>query len=106
MKGFFNKVLWIDLTERTFHAEDMDDDTLRKTLGGKGLATHLLLEKNPVGVDPLSPENLVILALGPVSDTRIYGSSRYGLFTKSPQTGLYSESYSGGHVAEQIIGTV
>jgi aldehyde:ferredoxin oxidoreductase len=102
MKGFFNKVLWIDLTERTFHAEDMDDDTLRKTLGGKGLATHLLLEKNPVGVDPLSPENLVILALGPVSDTRIYGSSRYGLFTKSPQTGLYSESYSGGHVAEHM----
>lgn len=102
MKGFFNKVLWIDLPDRTFQAEDMDNNTLRKTLGGKGLATHLLLKKNPEGVDPFSPENLVILALGPVSDTRIYGSSRYGLFTKSPQTGLYSESYSGGHVAEHM----
>ncbi|RLB17351.1 MAG: aldehyde:ferredoxin oxidoreductase [Deltaproteobacteria bacterium] len=102
MKGFFNKVLWIDLVERTFHAEDIVDSTLQETLGGKGLATHLLLEKNPVGVDPLSPDNLVILALGPVSDTRIHGSSRYGLFTKSPQTGLFSESYSGGHVAEHM----
>lgn len=102
MKGFFNKILWIDLTEKTFHAQHVDDDILRKTLGGKGLATHLLLEKNPAGVDPLSPENLVILALGPVSDTMIYGSSRYGLFTKSPQTGLFSESYAGGHVAEHM----
>jgi aldehyde:ferredoxin oxidoreductase len=105
MRGFFNKVLWIDLTNRAFHAEDMDDDTLRKTLGGKGLAARLLLERNPEGVNPLSPENLVILALGPVSDTGIYGSSRYGLFTKSPQTGMFSESYSGGHVAEYMSRT-
>jgi len=102
MMGFFNKVLWINLPDRTFHAEDMDDDLLQETLGGKGLATRLLLERNPEGVDPLAPENLVVLGLGPVSDTRIHGSSRYGLFTKSPQTGLFSESYSGGHVSEHM----
>jgi aldehyde:ferredoxin oxidoreductase len=105
MKGFFNKVLWINLPDRISHAENIDDDTFSQTLGGKGLATRLLLERNPKGVEPLSPDNLVILALGPVSDSRIYGSCRYGLFTKSPQTGLFSESYSGGHVAEYMSRT-
>ncbi|MBW2016088.1 MAG: aldehyde ferredoxin oxidoreductase family protein [Deltaproteobacteria bacterium] len=105
MKGFFNRILWIDLTNRKYHTEEIDDNDLKRTLGGKGLATRLLLERNPEGVEPFSPANLFILALGPVSDTRIFGSSRYGLYTKSPQTGYYSESYSGGHVAEYMSRT-
>jgi aldehyde:ferredoxin oxidoreductase len=36
--------------------------------------------------------------LGPLADTPFYGSSRYAVFTKSPQTGIYSESYSGGKI--------
>jgi len=39
-------------------------------MGGKSFGTRLLLERNPEGVEPLSPENLFIIALGPVSDTR------------------------------------
>ncbi len=102
MKGFFNRLLRIDLGEKTYRTEPIPDEVLEKTLGGKGLGTHLLLENNPPGVDPLSPENRFIVALGPVTDTAVPGSSRYGIFTKSPLTGIYSESYSGGHVAEFI----
>jgi aldehyde:ferredoxin oxidoreductase len=72
---------------------------LRQYLGGKGLATHLLLERNPAGVDPLAPENNVIFTLGPATDSRIYGSCRHGIFAKSPLTGFYGESYSGGSLA-------
>ncbi|RTZ94108.1 MAG: aldehyde:ferredoxin oxidoreductase, partial [Deltaproteobacteria bacterium] len=102
MKGFFNRLLRIDLGKKTYRTEPIPDEVLEKTLGGKGLGTHLLLENNPPGVDPLSPENRFIVALGPVTDTAVPGSSRYGIFTKSPLTGIYSESYSGGHVAEFI----
>ncbi|MBW1703501.1 MAG: aldehyde:ferredoxin oxidoreductase, partial [Deltaproteobacteria bacterium] len=35
----------------------------------------------------------------------IWGSCRYGIYTKSPQTGFYSESYSGGTVADYMART-
>jgi aldehyde:ferredoxin oxidoreductase len=105
MKGFFNRVLKIDLGERSFSIRGLSDRYLEETLGGKGLGTSLLIEENPPGVDPLAPENNLIIALGPVTDTLIYGSCRHGIFTKSPQTGLYSESYSGGKAAEIISRT-
>jgi aldehyde:ferredoxin oxidoreductase len=102
MKGFFNRILVADVTGQTFKVEATDDGVLRRFLGGKGLATHLLLERNPAGVDPLSPENHLILATGPVSGTSVWGSCRHGLYTKSPQTGFYSESYAGGTVGDYI----
>jgi len=105
MKGYFNRILRIDLADRSSRAEELDDDVLEKYLGGKGLATHILLRENPAGVDPLSPENLLIFALGPVSGTAVWGSCRHGVYTKSPQTGLYSEAYSGGTTAEYMSRT-
>jgi len=102
MKGFFNRLLRINLNTATYRVEPIEDEILRQTLGGKGLGTHLLLENNPKGVDPLSPDNRFIITLGPVSDTAVQGSSRYGVFTKSPLTGIYSESYAGGHAADPM----
>jgi aldehyde:ferredoxin oxidoreductase len=97
MKGFYNKVLHVDLSRRLFEEENIDDEVYQKLLGGKGLATHLLLKNTKAGVDPLSPDNAVIFAVGPTTDTKVFGSSRYGAFTKSPLTGIYCESYSGGY---------
>ena len=105
MFGFYNRLLAIDITQRCFDVNPISDELLRRTLGGKGLATHLLLQHNPPQVDPLSPDNHLILATGPVTGTAVWGSCRYGVFTKSPQTGYYSESYSGGTVAEYMART-
>lgn len=87
MFGFYNRVLAIDITQRCFDVNPISDELLRSTLGGKGLATHLLLQHNPPQVDPLSPDNHLILATGPVTGTAVWGSCRHGVFTKSPQTG-------------------
>jgi aldehyde:ferredoxin oxidoreductase len=105
MKGFFHRLLVIDVGAATFHVEHLESTLLAETLGGKGLATRILLEKNPPGVDPLSPENHVVIALGPATDSALYGSCRHGLFSKSPLTGFYSESYSGGTLAIPISRT-
>jgi len=99
MEGFFKKYLVIDVSDKTWKAVSLGDSELRETLGGKGLATRLLLQRNPAGVDPLAPENQLIFALGPATDSPIYGSCRHGIFSKSPLTGFYGESYSGGRVA-------
>jgi len=105
MEGFYNKVLHINIGQRSFDEESIDDEVYRKLLGGKGLATHLLLRNTKAGVDPLSEDNVIIFTVGPTTDTKVFGSARYGAFTKSPLTGIYCESYSGGSVAEAISRT-
>lgn len=105
MQGFHNKILNVDIGKRSFEVERPDDAILRKGLGGKGLAIHLLLTHNPPKVDPLSPENHLIFANGPASGSPIWGCCRHGVYTKSPQTGFIAESYSGGTVAEHISGS-
>ena len=102
MHGFYNMVLRVNVSDKSFELQPISDEIIGQTLGGKGLATHLLLRHNPPGVDPLSADNHLIFAIGPTSGSAIWGSCRHGVFTKSPQTGFYSESYSGGKVAEQM----
>jgi aldehyde:ferredoxin oxidoreductase len=105
MYGFYNMTLRINVSQQSFEMQIVKDSVLRRSLGGKGLATHLLLHHNPPGVEPLSPENNLIFANGATAGTPVWGSSRYGVYTKSPQTGYYSESYAGGKVADRISST-
>jgi len=102
MNGHYGKILNINLSDQTFQEEPIEEAIYIKYIGGKGLASYLLFERNPPGVDPMSSENRLIFATGPITGSRVWGSSRYGVFTKSPQTGIYSESYSGGKVPEAI----
>ncbi len=102
MHGFYGRVLNIDVTKKQSSIETVPNSVYETYLGGKGLASYLLYELNPQGVDPMAPENCLIFATGPAAGSSIWGSSRYGVFTKSPLTGFYSESYSGGKVPEAI----
>ncbi len=102
MHGSYGRILKINLTGQTYEIVPLSDKILSRYLGGKGLATYLLYSTNPQGVDPLSADNCLIFATGPTTGSLIWSSSRYGVFTKSPQTGFYSESYSGGKVPEAV----
>ena len=105
MHGFYGKILKIDLNSKQFTTETISDDICERYLGRKGLAAYLLYELNPAGVDPLSPENTLIFATGPLGGSTIWGTCRYGVFTKSPLTGLFTESYSGGRTPDAIDAT-
>jgi aldehyde:ferredoxin oxidoreductase len=105
LKGFFGKVLIVDLTTQRIQTIDIPKEVYQTYLGGRGLATYLMINHVDVSVDPLSRENALVFALGPASDIKIWGSSRYGVFTRSPLTGLFGESYSGGRVAEPMSRT-
>lgn len=102
MEGFYRRYLRINLTERTSTIEPIADEIFTRYLGGKGLAAWLLTELNPPGVDPLAPENTLIFATGPLGNSRVWGSCRYGVYSKSPQTGLFCESYAGGKTPDAI----
>ena len=95
LKGFYGKLLRINLTEQNYQVENVPEEVYQQYLGGKGLGTYLLLKYLSPGIHPFSPENILIFTTGFTTGTNVFGSSRYGVFTKSPATGLYSESYSG-----------
>jgi len=105
MDGCYGQILKIDLDTRQWQVEEVPEDIQQTYLGGKGLATHLLWENNPAGVEPLAPENCLIFATGPATGSAVWGGCRYGVYTKSPQTGFYAESYSGGKVPEAMAAT-
>ncbi len=98
MHGIFGKILIVDLTKSDITEKNLDAEVFKSYLGGKGLGSCLLNKMLPRGVDPLSPDNVLIFTTGPATDTVLAPASRYGVFSKSPATGLYSESYSGGHL--------
>lgn len=102
MHGYYKRILTINLTSRTCVIEPVAESILAECGGGKGFATRLLLDRNAPGVDPLSPDNTLIIATGPFCGGRLWGGSRFGVYTKSPLTGFYAESYSGGKVPEAI----
>ena len=104
MNGFFNRLLRIDLTSSSFTYEDIPDSLLAGTLGGKGLGTHLLMSETKSGTDPLSPDSVFIVAVGPITGTNMWSQSRFAVFAKSPATNGYGESYCGGSLAPKIKG--
>jgi len=105
MYGFYNRILRIDLSDRSTSVQSLPDRVLSRTLGGKGLGTYLLLQDLKAGTDPLSSENELILLTGPATGSRAWGSSRLAAFTKSPLTGIYAESYVGGGVSLALKAT-
>lgn len=98
-------VLRVDLTTRTVRSERVPERWLRKYLGGKGLGARYLYEDMPAGADPLGPDNLLAFLLGPLSG-HLPGETRYAAITKSPLTGAFLDSYSGGSFPARLAGSL
>ncbi len=99
-----NTLLRIDLTKQEHKVEDIQPP-ITTWIGGKGYGTHFLLNEVPPRCDPLGPENKLVFACGPLTGTSFPTGNRYGLFFKSPLTGTFAESYSGGDLGRRIRGT-
>jgi len=64
MHGFHNKILHIDVAQRSFKEESIDGEVYKELLGGKGLGTYLLLNNARAGLEPLSADNVIVFAIG------------------------------------------
>lgn len=95
--GYTGKILRVNLTEKKADVEEIDWESARLFIGGRGLFAKVLFDELPPGTDPLGPANKVILGSGPVTGTPVFGTSRAVLVTKSPETNLFLDSYSGGN---------
>lgn len=94
--GWWGKVLRVDLTRGRIVEESLDPKSARDYIGGRGLGIHAMLTEMDPGCDPLGPENLMIMATGPLTGTSAPTAARYMVMTKSPLTGAVTCSNSGG----------
>jgi aldehyde:ferredoxin oxidoreductase len=94
--GYVGRLLFVDLTSGTITEETRDGAFYRKWIGGTGLAVATILERTKAGIDPLGPENVLSFTTGPLTGTGVYGGGRYTVACKSPLTGAWADSNSGG----------
>lgn len=102
MYGWHGSILRVDLTQRKTSVEDIDPVVARDFIGGRGWAIHYLYHEMDPAVDPLSPENKLIFATGPLTGTAAPTGNRYMVVTKSPLTGALSCSNSGGRFPTEL----
>jgi aldehyde:ferredoxin oxidoreductase len=102
MKGWLGNVLRINLTERKVKKETFGEDFAKKWVGGRGFAVKILWDELKPGIDPLGPENKLIVALGPIAGIPAPNTGKTVVAAKSPLTGGYGDGNLGTWVTEQM----
>src|SRR5262245_50795712 len=100
--GTHGRVLLVDLSTRTSEVEVLDESVYKSFLGGYGLGAYLMWKHFPVGTDPLAPEACFAIVSGLLTGVRTPFSGRIQIVGKSPLTGSWADSNSGGSVASQL----
>jgi aldehyde:ferredoxin oxidoreductase len=101
--GYAGKILYIDLTTGKTRTEKLSEDDAKNYIGGIGLGMKLYLSNSKAGVNPLSSENPLVLALGPVSGTMFpTGGNGHAFISKSPETGGVGEAVSHGTFGAEL----
>ncbi len=91
MFGWTETFLNIDLSNGRAVAEQYHEALALNFLGGRGFAAKILWDRLKQGTDPLSPENLLILAAGPLTAIGLPNSGKLVIASKSPLTGGYGD---------------
>ena len=102
--GYHNRIAHVDLTLGQVTYLSLDEDVLRRYIGGTGLLARLLYDETGPATEPLAPNNVLAFAVGPFAGTRVPTSNRYTVAARSPLTGVWGESDSGGRWAGALKG--
>ncbi len=96
LPGYNGKLLRINLSQQDITIEYLDEQFCRMYLGGAGFVAYYLFHELGCGIDALGPENKLVMATGPITGIPISGSGRHCIGAKSPLTGGFAKSESGG----------
>jgi aldehyde:ferredoxin oxidoreductase len=103
LHGYAGKVLYVDLNTGNTRVEKISTDYAKKYVGGIGLGMRLWLDNSKPGVEPLSPDNPLVLALGPISGTMFpTGGNGHAFVAKSPETQAIGEAVAHGTFGAEL----
>ena len=108
--GWMGKILDVDLTAETVTIKDLDINMAKDYFGGRGLGVRIIYDEVGPDVDPLSPENILVFATGPLTGTDAPASGRFCIVSKSPlahpkdhpEHGAIFDSHSGGEWGPEL----
>jgi len=97
LHGYAGRILHVDLNTGKTRVEPLNEDYAKKYIGGIGLGMRLWLANSKAGVEPFSPENPLVLALGPISGTMFpTAGNGHAFVSKSPETFAIGEAVAHG----------
>jgi aldehyde:ferredoxin oxidoreductase len=97
LHGYAGTILRIDLSSGIVHKEPLYETLTESFVGGRGFVAKILYDEMPPGIEPDAPENIFIVATGPLTGHFLPASGKTHFGTKSPATGGYADSNMGGH---------
>lgn len=100
--GYNGKILHVDLTSSVSTIETPGEEWYRHYVGCSTLAAYYLLKHIKPGIDPLSEDNVVVIACSVVTGAPLSGFSRYTIAAKSPLTGGFGKSEAGGYFGPEL----
>lgn len=100
--GYVGKVLRVDLTKNETKVEELREDWAKSYIGGAGIGARILWEELSPKTDPLTSENILVVATGPFVGTPVPGSGNIFYTFKSPETGAWAETRSGGSFGPKL----
>jgi len=101
-KGYAGKYLRIDLSTKKILKVPLSPSFARDYIGGTGFCAYILWNEVNQKTDPLSPDNRIIFAIGPLTGAFFHSSGRFMIATKSPLTGIWGESHAGGFFGPEL----
>jgi aldehyde:ferredoxin oxidoreductase len=100
--GYAGKILRINLTHKKIRVAEIEKSLIREFIGGRGFNSKRLFDEVPPSVTPLSAENKLMFATGPLVGTAFPLGARFNVSAKSPLTGILGDSNAGGHFAAEM----
>jgi aldehyde:ferredoxin oxidoreductase len=99
---YWGKILHIDVSKRKTHVQEVDDDWLKKYVGGVAMAARLAYDNIPQGADPLGPDNALCFANSAFAGTMVPVGSKYAVCHKSPLTGFLGDCLAGSYFSASM----
>lgn len=100
--GWTGKILRVNLTDKTVSVSPTDP--YKEYLGGMGIANKIMYDEVPAGTDPLSPENKIVFAVGPLTATGVPLAGRTTIASLSTYTTDHQvvDAHAGGMIGAAI----
>jgi len=100
--GYSGRILRINLTKNQIRIRPTEKRLITEFLGGRGFNSKRLYDETLKETNPLSPQNKLMFATGPLAGTAFPLGARFNVSAKSPLTGILGDSNAGGHFAAEM----
>jgi len=97
MSTYSGKLLRINLSDTTYGEEEIPTQFNKRFISARGLGAKYLYDELNPNIDPLSPDNKLLLLIGVLGGTGLQGFSKWAVMSKSPLTGTIFRSITGGN---------